>query len=136
MKGVFSVGWRLIFFRRQRAKNRQQKLLAEIAQSQKKFISQQNPDEHSMLVGTPPSLGNEQFSLENQLTTGTASASAGPIEPLIDYECCVCRLTKSDSESPIGLIGSSCLSLCKRELFENERKIFISSTEFEIYTIG
>lgn len=123
---------RLIFFRRQRAKNRQQKLLAEIAQSQKKFISQQNPDEHSMLVGTPPSLNNEQFSLENQLTTGTASASATPI----DYECCVCRLTKSDSESPIGLIGSSCLSLCKETLLENEEKSFISSTEFEIYTIG
>lgn len=74
-----------------------------------------------MLVGTPPSLTNEQFSLENPLTPGTASATPGPIEHTIDYECCVCRLMKSDSESPIGLIGSSCISLCKKEFSSNER---------------
>ncbi len=101
--------------RRQRAKNRQQKLLAEIAQSQKKFISQQNPDEHSMLVGTPPSLQNEHVSMEQAMTTATASSMSIMTDHSIDYECCVCRLTKSDSQSPIGLIGTSCLSLCKNK---------------------
>lgn len=74
-----------------------------------------------MLVGTPPSLSNEQYSLENPMTTGSpssAAAAATPAEHFIDYECCVCRLTKSDSESPIGLIGTSCLSLCK---FDEQR---------------
>ncbi len=64
-----------------------------------------------MLVGTPPSFNNEQFSLENSITPTTTTSL--PIENLIDYECCVCRLTKSDSQSPIGLIGTSYLSHCK-----------------------
>ncbi len=61
-----------------------------------------------MLVGTPPSLTNEQFSLEQTITTATSITTENPI----DYECCICRLTKSDSQSPICLIGTSCLSLC------------------------
>ncbi len=65
-----------------------------------------------MLVGTPPSFNNEQYSLENSLTTATTSL---PIENLVDYECCVCRLTKSDSQSPMGLIGTSYLSLCRNK---------------------
>lgn len=99
--------------KRQRAKNRQQKLLAEIAKSQQEFISQQNPDDHMMLVGTPPSLSNEAFSLEQQLTTTASSQSQIiiPLDNFNDYECCVCRLSKSDSESPMGLIGISCLSI-------------------------
>ncbi|CAF1000100.1 unnamed protein product [Rotaria sordida] len=97
--------------KRQRAKNRQLKLLAEIAESQKKFISQQNPDETSMSVGTPPSFNNEHLSTEQTITTATASNITTHTENSIDYECCVCRIAKSDSQSPIGLIGTSCLSL-------------------------
>ena len=99
--------------KRQRAKNRQQKLLAEIAKSQKKFISQQNVDDHMMLVNTPPSLSNEAFSLEQTLprTGQTQSQIIIPFDNFSEYECCVCRLPKSDSESPIGLIGISCLSI-------------------------
>ncbi|CAF0827696.1 unnamed protein product [Adineta steineri] len=112
--------------KRQRAKNRQQKLLAEIAQSQKKFISQQNPDEHAMHIGTPPSLTNDNFSMEQAMTTTTAHTTI-VMEHSIDYECCVCRLTKSDSQSPIGLIGTSCLSLLPSleftQLDEYEQKI-------------
>ncbi len=115
----------LILSRRQRAKNRQQKLLAEIAQSQKKFISQQNPDEHSMLVGTPPSLTNDQFSIEQTITTASASYMSIPTENPVDYECCVCRITKSDSESPIGLIGTSCVSLCMNKLKEKKKKVLM-----------
>ncbi|CAF0813761.1 unnamed protein product [Adineta ricciae] len=98
--------------KRQRAKNRQQKLLAEIAQSQKKFITQQNPDDQSMHLGTPPSLGSDPFSMDQAMATAT-TASNTPIasEYSVEYECCVCRLTKSDSQSPIGLIGTTCLSL-------------------------
>jgi hypothetical protein len=66
-----------------------------------------------MLVGTPPSLNNEHFSIEQTLAAATASSMSIPVETLIEYECCVCRLTKIDSQSPIGLIGTSCLSLCK-----------------------
>jgi hypothetical protein len=73
-----------------------------------------------MLVGTPPSLHNEHFPIEQAMATTTASI---PTEILIEYECCVCRLTKSDSESPIGLIGTSCLSLCKTKLIKI--KIFL-----------
>lgn len=64
-----------------------------------------------MLVGTPPSLTNEQYSLEQATTTTNLSM---PIENSIEYECCVCRLTKNDSQSPIGLIGTSYLSLCMK----------------------
>ena len=124
-----NFGW---LSRRQRAKNRQQKLMAEIAQSQRKFISQQNPDDHPMLVGTPPSLPNDHDSLEQH----TASASANPfsMEQFIDYECCVCRTSKTDSQSPIGLIGTSCLSLCKSFSAEvlDELLTLRCSTESEI----
>jgi hypothetical protein len=65
-----------------------------------------------MLVGTPPSLSNDQFSIEQTITTATPTNMSMHTETPVDYECCVCRLTKSDSESPIGLIGTSCLSLC------------------------
>jgi len=68
-----------------------------------------------MLVGTPPSLTNEQFSLEQTLTTATSTNISITTENPIDYECCVCRLTKSDSQSPICLIGTSCLSLCMKK---------------------
>lgn len=100
---------RVFFFRRQRAKNRQQKLLAEIAQSQKRFISQQNPNDNLMLIGTPPSLTNENEYLDTN--TGERPTDPFNVEQFIDYECCICRTSKSDSESPIGLIGTSCLSL-------------------------
>ncbi|CAF1683274.1 unnamed protein product [Rotaria magnacalcarata] len=98
--------------KRQRAKNRQLKLLAEIAESQKKFISQQNPDENMMNAGASPSLFNENFSSEQAASTGGAASSMSiHTQNLIEYECCICRLTKTDSHSPIGLIGTSCLSL-------------------------
>ncbi|UJR15883.1 hypothetical protein I4U23_002808 [Adineta vaga] len=115
--------------RRQKAKNRQQKLLAEIAQSQKKFISQQNPDDQSMHLGTPPSLSNESFSMDQAMAATTTTTSNIPIasEYSVDYECCVCRLTKTDSQSPIGLIGTTCLSLLPSleftHLDEYEQKI-------------
>ncbi|CAF5004020.1 unnamed protein product, partial [Rotaria magnacalcarata] len=98
--------------KRQRAKNRQLKLLAEIAESQKKFISQQNPDENMMNAGASPSLFTEHFSSEQAASTGGAASSmSSHTQNLIEYECCICRLTKTDSHSPIGLIGTSCLSL-------------------------
>ncbi|CAF3403343.1 unnamed protein product [Rotaria sp. Silwood1] len=116
--------------KRQRAKNRQQKLLAEIAESQKKFISQQNPDENAMSIGTSPSLNNEHLSMEQTITTIAAAAASNistHTENLVEYECCVCRITKSDSQSPIGLIGTSCLSLLPSleftQLDEYEQKI-------------
>ena len=106
--------------------------MAEIAQSQRKFISQQNSNEHPMLVGTPPSLPNDHDSIEPG-----ASATSFPVEPVIDYECCVCRTTKSDSQSPIGLIGTSCLSLCKSFLEEvlDDGLIAPCSTQPEIDAI-
>lgn len=115
-----------ISIRRQRAKTRQLKLLAEIAESQKKFISQQNPDEGSMNLGNSQSLFNEQFSSEQSETAGAASSRSTCPKNTIEYECCVCRLTKTDSQSPIGLIGTSCLSLCKR----NFKKISYLSYAF------
>jgi hypothetical protein len=77
-----------------------------------------------MLVGTPPSLTNEQFSLEQTITTAPSTNLSIPIENPIDYECCVCRLTKSDSQSPIGLIGTSCLSLCMNKLKRKKNERF------------
>ena len=69
-----------------------------------------------MLVGTPPSLQNEHFSLEQAISSNTTASSIPALtETAIDYECCICRLTKSDSQSPIGLIGTSSLSLCKNK---------------------
>ncbi|CAF3495061.1 unnamed protein product [Rotaria sp. Silwood2] len=66
-----------------------------------------------MSVGTSPSLYNEHLSIEQTINTAAAAASniSTHIENAVDYECCVCRITKSDSQSPIGLIGTSCLSL-------------------------
>ena len=106
--------------------------MAEIAQWQRKFISQQNPDEHPMLVGTPPWLPNDHDSIAQG-----ASANPFPVEPVIDYECCVCRMTKSDSQSPIGLIGTSCLSLCKSfpAVVLDDWLIVRRSTQFEIDAI-
>ena len=67
-----------------------------------------------MSIGTPPSLLNENLSTEQTITAGIAASNILTFaENFVDYECCVCRLSKSDSQSPIGLIGISCISCCK-----------------------
>ena len=101
--------------RRQRAKNRQQKLLAGIAQSQKKFISDQNAEEHSLVGSTPSSFQSDLFLMDQSTLATTASNIPIAGESFTDYECCVCRTTKSVSESPIGLIGTSCFTLRKNQ---------------------
>lgn len=67
-----------------------------------------------MHLGTPPSLGTDPFSMDQAMAAATTASNIPMIfEHAVEYECCVCRLTKSDSGSPIGLIGTTCLSLCK-----------------------
>ena len=76
-----------------------------------------------MMIGTPPSLSSENEGLDQAMAIGVSSV---PVEQFTDYECCVCRTSKSDSESPIGLIGTSCLSLRKYSLNLKQNKTNVS----------
>jgi hypothetical protein len=67
---------------------------------------------------TPPSFPSEYFLMDQGMLSTTASNIPITGESFTDYECCVCRTTKSDSESPIGLIGTSCFSLRKNRSVE------------------
>lgn len=115
--------------KKNKAKARQQKLLAKISSNQKAFLA--NPvnkteieafkeftpnmdvspssfKEETMDLSSPPPLPNtsQELCSESVQTRARSPVYIAPISPDQTYDCCICRFaSKPTSERPIGLIA-------------------------------
>ncbi|CAF0753954.1 unnamed protein product [Didymodactylos carnosus] len=114
--------------KRARAKARQQKLLAEIAQSQMAYINEQTSDDQSRLHGISDQPQTSHHS--DHLTTATTNPAGTVID---QYECCICRVSKEDNKTQMGLIGISYSSILPSIQYSHANEPNTTSVTMKVY---